>query len=272
MYVLQRYSFLSLFLLNKSLKLVNIYITDMNIIKLDAIDSTNDFLKQLVREKELENYTVVMAHEQTKGKGQLGAKWISEPGKNLTMSVLINDLPQNLITVFDINAAVAVAIRKSLDFLGLNEVKVKWPNDIMADEKKLAGILIENIVKSDGTFTAIVGIGLNVNQNEFEGLPNATSIKLLKGTAYESLETLAIQIVNLITTYVAMAYKDKLTIWQLYNQSLFKKDVSMPFEDYKGNRFIGEVNHVNQDGELALLQKDHKLNFYEAKEIKMLLY
>lgn len=135
MYVLQRYSFLSLFLLNKSLKLVNIYIPLMNIIKLDAIDSTNDYLKQLVREKELENYTVVMAHEQTNGKGQLGAKWISEPGKNLTMSVLIKDLPQDLITVFDINASVAVAIAKLLSSLELDNVFVKWPNDIMADEK-----------------------------------------------------------------------------------------------------------------------------------------
>jgi len=242
----------------------------MDIIKLDAIDSTNDYLKQLVREKELENFTVVMAYEQTNGKGQLGAKWISEPGKNITMSVLIKYLPQDSITVFDINAAVAVAIGKLLDLMGLGKINVKWPNDIMADEKKLSGILIENIVKPDGTFTAVVGVGLNVNQTVFDGLQNATSIKLLRGTAYESLEELAILIVKSIETYVDLAAKDKQSIWQLYNQSLFKKEVSMPFEDCNGNRFTGEVKHVNQEGKLALFQNDQKLHFYEAKEVKML--
>ncbi len=270
MYVLQRYSFLSLFLLNKSLKLVNIYIPLMNIIKLDAIDSTNDYLKQLVREKELENYTVVMAHEQTNGKGQLGAKWISEPGKNLTMSVLIKDLPQDLITVFDINVAIAVAIAKLLSSLELDDVFVKWPNDIMADEKKIAGVLIENILKPDGTFTAIVGVGLNVNQTIFKGLTDATSIKIFSGKTYESLEELAILMVNLIDTYVTLATKSQHDIWELYNHVLFKKNISMPFIDSNDKRFIGEVKHVNKDGKLTLLQDDQELHFYEAKQIKML--
>jgi BirA family biotin operon repressor/biotin-[acetyl-CoA-carboxylase] ligase len=270
MYVLQRYSFLSLFLLNKSLKLVNIYIPLMHIIKLDAIDSTNDYLKQLVREKELKNYTVVMAHEQTKGKGQLGAKWISEPGKNLTMSVLIKDLPQDLITVFDINAAVAVAMAKLLSSLKLDNVFVKWPNDIMADEKKIAGILIENILKPDGTFTAIVGIGLNVNQTIFKGLPDATSIKILRGTTYESLGELVIAMVNLIETYVTIARKNHHEIWELYNHALFKKNLPMLFVDSNEKRFIGQVKHVNKAGKLALLRDDKELHFYEAKEIKML--
>lgn len=242
----------------------------MNIIKLDAIDSTNDYLKQLVREKELENYTVVMAHEQTNGKGQLGAKWISEPGKNLTMSVLIKDLPQDLITVFDINASVAVAIAKLLSSLELDNVFVKWPNDIMADEKKIAGVLIENILKPDGTFTAIVGVGLNVNQTIFKGLTDATSIIIFSGKTYESLEELAILMVNLIDTYVTLATKSQHDIWEHYNHVLFKKNISMPFIDSNDKRFIGEVKHVNKDGKLTLLQDDQELHFYEAKQIKML--
>ena len=94
MYVLQMYYFLSLFLLNKSLKFVNIYHSNMPLIKLDAIDSTNDYLKQFARKSELENYTIVLANEQTNGKGQMGAKWISEPGKNLTMSILVTTTDQ----------------------------------------------------------------------------------------------------------------------------------------------------------------------------------
>ena len=76
------YYFLSLILLNKSLKFVNIFCNPMTVIKLDAIDSTNDYLKRLSKETELDNYTVVIANEQTNGKGHMGAKWVSEKGKN----------------------------------------------------------------------------------------------------------------------------------------------------------------------------------------------
>ena len=129
----------------------------MPLIKLDAIDSTNDFLKQLAKEKWLENYTAVMAFEQTKGRGQMGSEWLSEPGKNLTVSVLVKDVPVEMVSIYDFNVAVSLAGVALLQWNGIEKVNVKWPNDIMAEQKKVGGILTENSLKSDGTFTAVVG-------------------------------------------------------------------------------------------------------------------
>ena len=157
----------------------------MPIIKLDAIDSTNDYLKQLAREQEAENYTLVIAREQTKGRGQMGAKWVSEPGKNLTMSLLVRDLRLQSDTFFDLNVAVALGVMEVLEGMSIPNLKIKWPNDIMADNKKVGGILIENSWKTDGSYTAVVGLGLNLNQTDFEHLPQATSLTNITKLYYD---------------------------------------------------------------------------------------
>lgn len=149
----------------------------MQIIKLNAIDSTNDYLKQLSREKVLDNFTVVIAEKQIKGKGQMGAKWISETGKNLIFSILVKDIAVGKDRIFDWNIAVSLAVIRVLEEQKIPDVSIKWANDIMADSKKTGGILIENMLKNDNRFDSVVGIGLNLNQTNFENLPKATSLK-----------------------------------------------------------------------------------------------
>jgi BirA family biotin operon repressor/biotin-[acetyl-CoA-carboxylase] ligase len=150
----------------------------MKLIKLDAIDSTNDFLKRLSCEQALENYTVVTAEKQTRGKGQMGAKWDSETGKNLMFSVLINNRLATISEIFDLNVAVALAVLTTLEINNIPNLSIKWPNDIMSDNKKVAGILIENSIKNNGEISSIIGVGLNVNQLNFPisafFLPNST--------------------------------------------------------------------------------------------------
>ena len=120
----------------------------MQLIKLDAIDSTNEFLKGLSSNQLLENFTVVTAENQTKGKGQMGAIWNSEPSKNLIMSVLVTDFVTDINQIFDINIVVSVSIIQVLQDLNIPELSIKWPNDIMSYNKKIGGILIENSIKS----------------------------------------------------------------------------------------------------------------------------
>ena len=151
----------------------------MRLVKLDAIDSTNDFLKDLIRQQDVENFTVISAENQTKGKGQMGAVWNSEQGKNLIMSVLIKDFLSDPKDVFNLNIVISLAVIRSLEQLNIPKLSIKWPNDIMADNKKIGGILIENSFKSDQTIASIVGIGLNVNQTHFENLPQASSLALI---------------------------------------------------------------------------------------------
>lgn len=263
------YYFLSLFLLNKSYKFINIYLSDMPLIKLDAIDSTNDFLKQLFKESAVEDYTIVLANEQTKGKGQMGAKWISEPGKNLTMSILVKHVHFKNQNIYDFNITVALSVIKVLKNIQIPNVAIKWPNDIMADSKKVAGILIENIVKTEGCFTAIVGIGLNLNQTNFENLPQASSLKCITGKTYE-LEEIALLLKDSLEANRLTLNQDADLLWSAYHENLYKKDYPSPFEDKSGNRFMGIIKKVTRDGKLEVLLNDDSLTHFEVKEVKML--
>ncbi|HJY13398.1 MAG TPA: biotin--[acetyl-CoA-carboxylase] ligase, partial [Flavobacterium sp.] len=151
----------------------------MKLIKLDAIDSTNDFLKALSSRDELDNFTVVTAENQTKGKGQMGAKWESESGKNLIMSALVRDFLFDNEQVFNLSLIVSLSVIEALTSLNIPDLSIKWPNDIMSYNKKIGGILIENTIKSDGRIVSVVGLGLNVNQTNFDELPNASSLAVI---------------------------------------------------------------------------------------------
>ncbi|MGL2966323.1 biotin--[acetyl-CoA-carboxylase] ligase [Flavobacterium sp. XGLA_31] len=238
----------------------------MSIIKLDAIDSTNDYLKQLAREKDMENYTLVLAREQTKGRGQMGAKWYSEPGKNLTMSVLVKQMATGDYTIFDFNVAVALSVVAVLHRLQIPKIQLKWPNDIMAENKKIGGILIENSLKPDGSMVTVVGIGLNVNQTNFENLPQASSLACLTGKTFD---------VEILATLLVESLQEQLQVeadilWQQYLQNLYKIKLPSAFEDINGHRFMGIIQEVTREGKLALLQEDDLVHYYEVKEIKML--
>lgn len=241
----------------------------MPIIKLDAIDSTNDYLKQLSKKTDLENYTVVMANEQTKGKGQMGAKWVSEKGKNLTMSVLVDDVSLRNKNIFDLNIATALSVVSVLKNIDIPKVSVKWPNDIMADSKKVAGILIENSLKSDGSFTAIVGIGLNLNQTDFEALPQASSLRCITNEIYD-LEEIAVQIVKSLEEYLQILSKSTDLLWDEYHKNLYKINYPSAFEDNNRQRFMGIIQKVTRDGKLVVLLEDDTTANFEVKGIKML--
>lgn len=241
----------------------------MPIIKLDAIDSTNDYLKQLAKEQLLENYTAVMAFEQTKGRGQMGTEWVSEAGKNLTVSVLVKDLPLDTVSIYDFNVAVALSAIGLLVSNGIVKVNVKWPNDIMAENKKVGGILIENSLKSDGSFNSVVGLGLNLNQTDFELLPQANSLTNITHQIYD-LEKMAEAFVQSLKFHLLLLPEYKDEVWNRYNDMLFKKDKPAAFELPDGFRFMGIIKSVTQQGQLEVMLEDDSFVYYGLKEIKLL--
>lgn len=241
----------------------------MTLIKLDAIHSTNDYLKQLAKEKWLENYTAVMAFEQTKGRGQMGAEWVSEPGKNLTISVLVKDIPLAMVSIYDFNVAVALSAVTLLEWNAIQKVNVKWPNDIMADNKKVGGILIENTFKSDGTFTAIVGFGLNLNQTDFAHLSQANSLTNITHQIYD-LEAMAEGFTESLKQQFVLLPENFDEAWQQYNDSLFKRGKPVAFELPEGTRFMGIIQKVTREGKLAVLLNDDSVVHYGLKEVKLL--
>ena len=138
----------------------------MKIIKLDAIDSTNTYLRQLSSEEKLDDFTVVTAASQTAGKGQMGTKWASEKGKNLTFSVFKKVSCLENDEQFYISMATSLAIYNALKGFQIPKLAIKWPNDILSENQKICGILIENVIQNSKMTAAIIGIGLNVNQTD----------------------------------------------------------------------------------------------------------
>ncbi len=173
----------------------------MKIIKLNAIPSTNDYLKELAQQTSVDSFTVVVADFQTKGKGQRGEVWTVEPFSNLTFSVLVDFSKGCFFNLFDLNILVANSIHTVLQMYNLSGITIKWPNDILSYNKKIAGILIENVIKSDGAIRSIIGIGINVLQENFENLPKASSIYKSYGVRLDKDELLE-KIVNVLKSKI----------------------------------------------------------------------
>lgn len=241
----------------------------MFIIKLDAIDSTNDFLKKLASEQLLENFTTVIAKNQTNGKGQMGAKWTSEQGKNLTMSVFLKDIFTQSSNLFLLNSIVSLAVYRTLTSYEIPNLAIKWPNDIMSDQKKMGGILIENIFSANQTITSIIGIGINVNQTNFISLPKATSMALVINQTFDT-EQLTSAIVEAIQSYVAQYEQNANSILGWYNQIIFRKEIPTAFQDSSGKQFMGKIKEVASNGKLILFLDDETQKEFNLKELQML--
>lgn len=241
----------------------------MKLIKLDAIDSTNEFLKGLSNKEELENFTVVTTENQTKGKGQMGSVWNSEVGKNLIMSVLVKDYLFGINQIFNLNIAVSLAVIDTLEAMNIPDLSIKWPNDIMSYNKKIGGILIENSIKSEETIVSIVGLGLNVNQTNFENLPKASSLALLCNT-YFNKEELLLMIIENLKKKLALWKQFSDQFWREYTDKLFRKGVPMAFSNQNDQNFMGIIQGVSSIGKLQILLEDDSVAEFDVKEIAML--
>jgi BirA family biotin operon repressor/biotin-[acetyl-CoA-carboxylase] ligase len=241
----------------------------MKLIKLDAIDSTNEFLKGLSSKQALDNFTVVTAEIQTKGKGQMGAVWATEPCKNLIMSVLIKDFLLNISQIFNVNIVFSLSVIQALENINIPELSIKWPNDIMSYNKKIGGILIENSIKSDGTIHSVVGFGLNVNQIDFENLPKASSLAVIGKTTFDK-EAILLMIIKNLEKNIESWSKNSDSMWSDYTNTLFKKGIPMPFSDQNNRNFMGIIQGVNSIGQLEVLLENDTISEYGIKEIQML--
>lgn len=242
----------------------------MKLIKLDAIDSTNHFLKALSAQEICENFTVVSTESQTEGKGQRGSGWVSEAGKNLTFSVLYSQKADGITSLFTLNIVVALSVVEALKTVSNLNFVIKWPNDILAENKKIGGILIENTFKSSNEVQSIIGIGLNVNQSQFENLPQASSLYLLGKQIMDRDFILHSIVTKLKDNLIKLRDVGGEPFWEAYHQILFKKDKVATFELASGNRFVGKIQEVTQEGKLAVLLEDDSVQFFDVKEVKML--
>jgi len=181
--------------------------------------STNDMALQALRQKEAGEGSIFITDHQTHGKGQRGNSWETKPGENLTFSLVLQPKFLDLSEQFLLNMAISNAIRRCLQEY-VPELLVKWPNDLVVPGfGKIGGILIENLVGSSGWDYAVVGIGININQNQFAS-PKATSLSLITGNTYPLEELFKLIIVHLEQAYIALKKGKNAVLTREYLQHL----------------------------------------------------
>ncbi|OQD41634.1 biotin--[acetyl-CoA-carboxylase] ligase [Croceivirga radicis] len=242
----------------------------MQLIKLDATASTNLYLKELLVNGFTADYTVVWAKNQTKGRGQMGNQWLVEPGKNLTFSVLRSGLALAPEDFFYLNAIVSLSIVDVLKSMTIVPVTVKWPNDIMAGNKKICGILTENQFKGPVIDKSIMGIGLNVNQTNFGEMSNVTSLKTLVGTDF-NLEIILGELIKAVKRrFLEYPKENYLALLKVYEQQLFRINKVSAFEDGEGKISNAMILGVARSGKLKLLKEDESEIQIAFKELRLL--
>lgn len=194
--------------------------------------------------------TVIITDHQTGGRGQAGRSWVSEPGSNLTFSIIYDTSFLPVGAQYTLNMAVALGVSRAVqETLPESLVRIKWPNDILCGGKKVAGILIENSVRGNRLHHSIVGIGLNVNQSEFPGLPSATSILLESGVPADREAILATVCRAVEEDFLRLRGGEAASIRSDYNEHLFGRGKRMRWE-MNGDYFEGMPLEVEADGQL----------------------
>lgn len=237
-------------------------------IKLDKTDSTNSYLSELLVKSSLAEGSIVIAGNQEKGKGQRGTGWESEQGKNITLSVLLKPAFLAPDEQFELSKAVALSVA---DFIRENirhaEIKIKWPNDIYIDNKKVAGILIENSVSGNSISHSVIGIGININQESFsKELPNPSSLKLAAGKEFDLEECLE-RLCSCIEKRYLQLRSDPEEIGCDYLGCLYRFD-KWAFYNFKGEKLIARIMGVSKTGKLILERKNKERLECDIKEVE----
>jgi len=237
------------------------------VIHLETVDSTNNYAANLLKTSKVANGTIIVTKRQTAGKGQRGNLWETEDEKNIILSIILfpGIQPKD---AFHLTTAASLAVHKTITPY-LNNVKIKWPNDILVGQKKIAGILIENQVKSGLIASSIIGIGININQENFNSSIQATSFKTELNQDFNHENLLSELCVNL-DFYVNLLMENNLKILlSRYYENLYKYKVAAQFE-IDSDQFSGIIQGVDESGKL-IVSRDQILTAYDLKEIKFVL-
>ena len=246
---------------------MNTLFIGQTIVTLPSVDSTNTYAKELLAKEKPNDGTFIIAQEQYAGRGQTGNTWQTEAGKNLTLSVILYPDFLDVSQQFYLNMAVSLAVKDFCENVLNEEIKIKWPNDIYYHDAKLGGILIENSINGSRISSSVVGIGLNVNQENF-------SAELLNPISFFQISNREFKLESLIELLASFIEKYYLQLRQLhfnfldkaYTLALYRYQQTFNFK--KGETiFRGEINGVAKDGKLIIHSggKEMRLGFKEVE-------
>ncbi|MEI7802005.1 MAG: biotin--[acetyl-CoA-carboxylase] ligase [Bacteroidota bacterium] len=247
----------------------NTLFTGKVIHRLDETLSTNMYASLLLQQKNVAEGTIVIAENQTAGRGYSGDVWQSEPGKNLLASIIYNPHFLKAKNQFFLNQAVSLGVYDALKILSGKELKLKWPNDIVFKDKKLCGLLIENSVSGNWLQHSIIGIGVNVNQTEFPvHAGNPVSLKAINKKEYfieGVLEKIAEQVE---ARYLQFRRNEIQQLQRDYMEALYRLEEEHFYKTAQG-KVKAKIVGLNPEGKL-LLESKTGWNAYGFKEVEFL--
>lgn len=243
----------------------------VKVITLDEVGSTNTWLGQ--NASAMADFTIVQSVSQNAGRGQRGNSWESEPGCNITLSMLYRPVPDfKPADQFAISEATALAVADTLKEFGI-KAKVKWPNDIYVGDSKISGILIEHSLMGNSITHSVLGIGLNVNQKRFvSDAPNPISMTGVTGQNFDLdnvRDTLAARLTERLATIADP--EQRMQLHEEFCRQLWRGDGGMyPFRDTAtGEIFSGRIKTVEPRGILCLEPGGRR---YAFKEVSFLIF
>ena len=240
-----------------------------SVISLDRAGSTNKYAQLLLNESKAGEGTIVWTMEQVKGRGQGENTWLSQAGMNLTFSLVLEPFFLSPDRQFSLNKAVALAVLNSVkrDMPVGIAMTIKWPNDIYAGDRKIAGILIEHSILGSFIKNSVVGIGINLNQEEFPvSIPNPVSLKQLTGSDFDAKKILERTCANLSIEYSRLGNAEFQAIDAEYNSNLYGCGKDIEFTT-GGSSFIGCIQGVDDYGRLVVITVDGILRKFSHGEI-----
>jgi BirA family biotin operon repressor/biotin-[acetyl-CoA-carboxylase] ligase len=200
-----------------------------SVVRLTTVDSTNTYAAEKLALGELRHGTVIVAREQTGGKGQRGRSWKDIPGLDLLASVVLVPAGMPVMSQFELGKAAALAVHDVVSGAlraadrDVSGARIKWPNDVLVDDRKIAGILIENEVRGERVASSIIGIGINVNSTDLERNPNATSLRTATGGTH-GLDAILKALCERLQYWLGRVGKDGRPVASAYIALLWTKD------------------------------------------------
>ncbi len=245
--------------------------TRFKIDKVSETLSTNELLKSIAdKDSVAEGYTVV-AVSQTAGRGQIGAFWESQPGQNLTFSLLLRPEFIKADQMFLVSKAISLGIVDYLNSFG-EEFKIKWPNDIYYKDKKICGVLIENQLMGSNIVYSIIGIGLNINQEAFiSDAPNPISLYNIIGRKLDLVSELP-KLLNQIDVWYQMladGWYEKID--EAYFAHLYRTNGQYTFRTCEGACFSGTISNVESNGRITIVDSNGEIRSFLFKEVEFTL-
>lgn len=238
------------------------------LIVLDTVNSTNNYIANLLKAEDIGHGTVILSYNQQNGKGQRGAIWESEPYKNIAFSIYLQHSYKTISDAHQLSYAIALAVK---DFLSHYQIhaNVKWPNDLLVGNKKIAGVLIENQLSNSNLNSSIIGIGINVNQLFPEDLPfSVTSMTKLLNTEF-NLESLSFSLIECVETrYEQFTKGDYLSLSNEFVENMWGKGEWLTAE-LDGKQQTVKIEGTDDKGYLRL-NVGGEIRSFDIKEVKFI--